>query len=160
MRFVAAHDAAQAASDKLPSQAIVVRYLRPDRAAGARVPDAHWHQPEASRPALLSSRPSARSAAVAPEARLANTPLWPCAARSAGLPASPREDCALVCDPWPVSYQLLRSGEGTRALYGVRPQVEKYSGPAVRRRIDELSDSFFNQMPCTMVRADGVTLSW
>jgi len=65
-----------------------------------------------------------------------------------------------VCDPWPVSYQLLRSGEGTRALYGVRPQVEKYSGPAMRRRIDELSDSFFNQMPYTMVRADGVTLSW
>jgi hypothetical protein len=56
MRFVAAHDAAQAASDKLPSQAIVVRYLRPDRAAGARVPDAHWHQRPARRAGLAAGQ--------------------------------------------------------------------------------------------------------
>ena len=113
-------------------------------------------------------RPSARTSRTAPRGPrwppdsedTPHSPLWPCALAAQACPRA-RERIARSCvTHWPVSYQLLRSGEGTRALYGVRPQVEKYSGPAMRRRIDELSDSFFNQMPYTMVRADGVTLSW
>ena len=67
---------------------------------------------------------------------------WAALQRSAGVPVGLREGCAPVCDLWTVSSQLHSSRNHSRARLRRAPKSGEIRGPAMRRRIDEPSDSF------------------